>query len=141
MFEHPFVPQLATSPQPPSSLSQPFDHRPLRSHVMSLTNINHTQGKNLMIYDDALEGKICKNQTHSIHKPTTPFSMSFGRRGSNACKRTSERGTRAHNGLEQHGEAKLCRMSSTHTICLVQFRFHHFLSFSGRPIHSRKPPT
>merc|ERR1711989_9247 len=39
------------------------------------------------------------------------------------------------------GSAKLFRMSSTHTICLVQFRFHHFLSFSGRPIHSREPPT
>ena len=35
-----------------------------------------------------------------------------------------------HFHIEIHteiGSAKLFRMSSTHTICLVQFRFHHFL--------------
>merc|ERR1711989_65901 len=51
---------------------------------------------------------------------------------------------RLHFQIEIHteiGSAKLFRMSSTHTICLVQFRFHHFLSFSGRPIQSSKPPS
>merc|ERR1711873_16101 len=53
-------------------------------------------------------------------------------------------GKKTHLHIKIHteiGSAKLFRLSSTHTICLVQFRFHHFLSFSGRPIQSRKPPT
>merc|ERR1711989_120875 len=53
-------------------------------------------------------------------------------------------GKKPHFHIEIHpeiGSAKLFRMSSTNTLCLVQFRLHPFLSFSGCPIQSSKPPT